>query len=237
MTNAPDWSEEEFRLLLSQPNTPAAQLQAELPQRSIDAIELVRNGIAHHKRRGESPLLSKMMVGILEERDTEKKEERMRILRDFMHEVRECAEEHANQPMILRISAVALLDWRKLQPSDWKDDDWPYDDQNLTSADRSDEQFLAALKQQLRRVGIVDIERVREPYMAVDSAEQANPDQNDCVCCQHGTPVDGPRICPLCGHQFQGNGWDGIDAHWRSRHRDVMSYEAFWQSLCPDHRG
>jgi hypothetical protein len=128
MTRAPEWSEEEFRLLLSQLATPAEELQQELPQRSVEAIELVRNAVADYRRRGESPLLSQMM--------------------------RRIVDEHARE----------------------------------------------------------------------------------CVCCQHGTPTAGPRVCPLCGHQFQGNGWDGIDAHWRSRHRDVMSYEAFWQSLCAGHR-
>lgn len=57
-----------------------------------------------------------------------------------------------------------------------------------------------------------------------------------CVCCEHNTPIQGPRICPLCGHQFRGNGWDGIDAHWRSRHKDSMDYEQFWHSLCRAHR-
>jgi hypothetical protein len=61
--------------------------------------------------------------------------------------------------------------------------------------------------------------------------------QPRCLCCEHDVPVDGPRVCPLCGHEFRGNGWDGIDAHWRSRHEDVASYEEFWQSLCPAHRG
>ena len=65
MTRAPDWSEEEFRLLLSQPETPAEDLQQELPQRSIEAIELVRNAVADFRRRGESPLLSQMMVRVL----------------------------------------------------------------------------------------------------------------------------------------------------------------------------
>jgi hypothetical protein len=61
-----------------------------------------------------------------------------------------------------------------------------------------------------------------------------------CLCCEHKTPVDGPRVCPLCGHEFRGNGWDGIDAHWRSRrlrHEETMSYEEFWHSLCDAHRG
>lgn len=58
-----------------------------------------------------------------------------------------------------------------------------------------------------------------------------------CMCCEHSVPTLGPRTCPICGHQFQGNGWDGIDAHWRSRHSGVMSYEQFWSSLCGAHKG
>jgi hypothetical protein len=36
------------------------------------------------------------------------------------------------------------------------------------------------------------------------------------------------KSCPECGHEFQGNGWDGIDAHWRSRHAHIMRYEDAW---------
>jgi len=36
------------------------------------------------------------------------------------------------------------------------------------------------------------------------------------------------KLCPECNHEFQGNGWDGIDAHWRSRHSQIMSYEQAW---------
>jgi hypothetical protein len=36
------------------------------------------------------------------------------------------------------------------------------------------------------------------------------------------------KICPLCGHEFQGNGWDGIDAHWRAHHEHEMPYEQAW---------
>jgi hypothetical protein len=39
------------------------------------------------------------------------------------------------------------------------------------------------------------------------------------------------RVCPECQHVFQGNGWDGIDAHWRARHEDVMRYEDAWPLL------
>ena len=37
-----------------------------------------------------------------------------------------------------------------------------------------------------------------------------------------------PNECPECGHEFQGNGWDGIDAHWRSKHEHVMPYGVAW---------
>lgn len=57
-----------------------------------------------------------------------------------------------------------------------------------------------------------------------------------CRCCQENIPVERPRICPECGHVFKGNGWDGIDAHWRSKHERVMSYEAFWNGLCHEHK-
>jgi len=40
-----------------------------------------------------------------------------------------------------------------------------------------------------------------------------------------------PKVCPQCGHVFNGNGWDGIDAHWRAKnlgHENIMSYEEAW---------
>lgn len=39
------------------------------------------------------------------------------------------------------------------------------------------------------------------------------------------------KICPECGHEFQGDGWDGIDSHWKAKHANVMSYEAAWPLL------
>lgn len=39
------------------------------------------------------------------------------------------------------------------------------------------------------------------------------------------------KVCPECGHVFKGNGWDGIDAHWRSKHEDIMPYEEAWPLL------
>ena len=63
-----------------------------------------------------------------------------------------------------------------------------------------------------------------------------------CVCCkrehENGSELPQlPKVCPECGHVFKGNGWDGIDAHWRSQHENVMTYGQFWESLCTRHRG
>ena len=39
------------------------------------------------------------------------------------------------------------------------------------------------------------------------------------------------KVCPECGHVFKGNGWDGIDAHWKARHEDIMPYAEAWPLL------
>jgi hypothetical protein len=36
------------------------------------------------------------------------------------------------------------------------------------------------------------------------------------------------NVCPECGHQFRGNGFDGIDAHWRANHEHRMPYRVAW---------
>jgi hypothetical protein len=36
------------------------------------------------------------------------------------------------------------------------------------------------------------------------------------------------KKCPECEHEFQGNGWDGIDAHWKAKHDQIMRYEEAW---------
>ena len=40
-----------------------------------------------------------------------------------------------------------------------------------------------------------------------------------------------PKVCPVCGHVFQGNGRDGIDAHWRAHHEHIMPYGQAWQLI------
>jgi hypothetical protein len=44
-------------------------------------------------------------------------------------------------------------------------------------------------------------------------------------------PKINAKTCPECGHEFQGNGWDGIDAHWKAKHDQVMRYEDAWPSI------
>jgi hypothetical protein len=43
-------------------------------------------------------------------------------------------------------------------------------------------------------------------------------------------PRTGTKSCPApgCSKEFQGNGWDGIDAHWEAKHEDICSYETLW---------
>ncbi|HKR62928.1 MAG TPA: hypothetical protein VJZ00_04285 [Thermoanaerobaculia bacterium] len=57
-----------------------------------------------------------------------------------------------------------------------------------------------------------------------------------CPSCRAGTPMEGTRVCPECGHSFAGLGWEGIDAHWRAKHESIMHYEDFWLRLCRGHR-
>ena len=45
------------------------------------------------------------------------------------------------------------------------------------------------------------------------------------------TQTNKRKVCPECRHVFQGNGWDGIDAHWRSKHEHIMPYEEAWPLL------
>jgi hypothetical protein len=59
--------------------------------------------------------------------------------------------------------------------------------------------------------------RVRDARGAVYEAEE------DGV-----TVAEEKKMCPECGHQFAGNGWDGIDAHWKANHEKVMPYKEAW---------
>lgn len=36
------------------------------------------------------------------------------------------------------------------------------------------------------------------------------------------------KNCPECGYTFKGEGWIGIDAHWKAKHEDIMRYADAW---------
>jgi hypothetical protein len=59
----PDWSEEEFRLLLDFPDDTAEHLQ----KRSPDAISIVKTGVHEFHQGRDSQLLSEMMKRLLSE--------------------------------------------------------------------------------------------------------------------------------------------------------------------------
>ncbi|WP_185975173.1 hypothetical protein [Mesorhizobium sp. WSM4310] len=57
----------------------------------------------------------------------------------------------------------------------------------------------------------------------VDSEEPLNAALRKVAKSSHGL-----KVCPECQHVFQGNGWDGIDAHWKAKHESVMPYAEAW---------
>jgi hypothetical protein len=57
-----------------------------------------------------------------------------------------------------------------------------------------------------------------------------------CLCCAKQMPVSGRKTCPLCGHSLMGNGWTGLDFHWKLRHEAQVPYRTFWTGLCQAHR-
>lgn len=68
-------------------------------------------------------------------------------------------------------------------------------------------------------------------------AAHRRPEPLSCLSCRKGIPAGALHQCPECALVLRGKGWEGIDAHWKARHLELMSYEEFWASLCPAHRG
>jgi hypothetical protein len=61
MNRAPDWTKEEFGILLQNNSLASEGFTALLPRRSSDAIQVVRSGMHEFHQKGDSTLLSKMM--------------------------------------------------------------------------------------------------------------------------------------------------------------------------------
>jgi hypothetical protein len=65
MSRAPNWSEEEFELLLNNNHLSSHELAGKLPLRTADAVEIVRSGIHSFHRGMNVSMLSKMMLNRL----------------------------------------------------------------------------------------------------------------------------------------------------------------------------
>lgn len=61
MKRPPDWTKEEFEILIRNNSLSAESLSARLTRRTQDAIQLVRNGIHDYHQKGNSTFISKMM--------------------------------------------------------------------------------------------------------------------------------------------------------------------------------
>ena len=70
MAKAPDWTPEEFEILLRSPNEKDDSLYLQLPKRTPSAIQIVRGGVHAFHTGGKFSLLSLMMVRRLEKDTT-----------------------------------------------------------------------------------------------------------------------------------------------------------------------
>lgn len=68
MTRAPDWSIEEFEILLKNNKLSSRQLAQLLPKRTPDAVEVVRQGIHRFHSIGDGSMLSEIMRQRLNEK-------------------------------------------------------------------------------------------------------------------------------------------------------------------------
>ena len=104
---------------------------------------------------------------------------------------------------------------------------------------------IEKMKQELLRLRFDEQngpEKRKAPDVVSVRTQQAAParpttQEGECRCCAAGLPTEGERICPECRHEFKFGSWGGIDAHWRSKHKSIMPYEQFRDSLCKAHRG
>jgi hypothetical protein len=68
MARAPDWTREEFEILLENPQLTDEERSTHLPRRTVKAIQIVRSIIHGFHRRNDVSCLSKIMLQTLDER-------------------------------------------------------------------------------------------------------------------------------------------------------------------------
>ena len=61
MKRLPEWTKEEFDILVKNNSLSDESLSTRLPHRTLDAMQIVRSGIHEFHQKGDSTLLSKMM--------------------------------------------------------------------------------------------------------------------------------------------------------------------------------
>jgi hypothetical protein len=81
-------------------------------------------------------------------------------------------------------------------------------------------------EQESRLAQIANVEGIAPARLVQDAALRLI--ENDARLAAANEAVDHQKVCPECGYRFRGNGWDGIDAHWRSAHNDLLPYEMAW---------
>jgi hypothetical protein len=69
---------------------------------------------------------------------------------------------------IVRMSSVALYDWRSLRPSDWETNGWDGLSQDITSIDRPNSVFLDAITERLKRFGVTKVIVQDEPNLYIE---------------------------------------------------------------------
>ncbi|MFC1846488.1 hypothetical protein ACFLYS_00305 [Chloroflexota bacterium] len=65
MSKEPEWTKEEFLVLVSKPDVSDEELANLLPNRSIGAVEVVRAGVHSFHTGGDISMLSRMMNDLL----------------------------------------------------------------------------------------------------------------------------------------------------------------------------
>jgi len=81
-------------------------------------------------------------------------------------------------------------------------------------------------EQEYRLAQIAYLEGIEPAQLVQDAALRLI--EEDARLVEVREPSTEKKVCPECGHRFRGNGWDGIDAHWRSQHEDVLPYSKAW---------
>lgn len=60
--------------------------------------------------------------------------------------------------------------------------------------------------------------------------------KGSCYSCYKDIDHTGPRKCPACKVEFEGDGWKGFKKHWIDEHENNHSYDDLMKYMCLDHK-